>query len=446
MKRERWLLAYPTPTEDSPVGLVPLSIMQPGAYFEAQGHEVLYWDQRYDEQGEFDEAVLAVDHVGVSCFTGRQSAYAADLLERAKHLKPSVTTHVGGHHARLCTEDVKREPFVDQVWPQRWLGEDLWAWSPGAQRLWKRGDVQYQTSRGCSYNCQFCCLRSEWIPSEMSKVERELTLIAELRGGLDFVSITDPNAGQAVGRNSWLGAGEGTFKLDRVQRMKDFGAITRKLGIKWDGNLRSDYMTPEYRDAIAESGCVSLEFGAESGDDWFLRNVVRKGHGTDAIKRANQLFQGSGVSVMNSFIYNLPRETPEQWRHTMEMIDWLHAECPDSRVSVFKFAPYPGGRAYKDAVEGVDGYPKFTPPTTMKGWGTLKLTTDPVYWCAGMCFRLDNSRKNFPGDDWALIEPYITLARKLWAERRPQDFPGAEVEALVKAQVEKNNKRVAEAA
>ena len=63
-----------------------------------------------------------------------------------------------------------------------------------------------------------------------------------------------------------------------------------------------------------------------------------------------------------------------------------------------------------------------------------------------MCFRLDNTRKNFQGADWALIEPYVLLARKLWKDRRPEDFPGEEVEAFVKAQVIKHNRTTAQEA
>ena len=228
--------------------------------------------------------------------------------------------------------------------------------------------------------------------------------------------------------------------------MKDLGAVLRRLGIRWDGNVRSDYITPEYRDAIVESGCYSLEFGAESGDEHFLRHVIHKGHGVEAIRNANRLFQGTGVSIMNSFIVGMPRETSEQWHRTMDLIDWIHAECPDARMSVYRYAPYPGGPAYADAVNGVNGYPRFIPPKTMKGWGGLQLMADNVYWCAGMCFRQDNSRKNFQGSDWGLIEPYIRLAEKLWRDRRPEDFPGDEVSRLIKAQVLKNNQRVAQEA
>ncbi len=65
---------------------------------------------------------------------------AMDVIERAKEINPKIIVNVGGHHARLCTEDVKREPLVDVVWPDRAYGEDLFPFSPATHRLWKRGD------------------------------------------------------------------------------------------------------------------------------------------------------------------------------------------------------------------------------------------------------------------------------------------------------------------
>ena len=433
MSGERWLLAYPNPTDDSPYSLTPLSIMQPGALFEAQGDECLYWDQRFDDQQMFDDLVKDVDNVAVSCFTGKQSAYGSDLLERAKRIKPKIITHVGGHHARLCTQDVLAEPIVDRVWPDRWYGEDLFPWSEGAQRLWKRGFLQFQTSRGCPMMCSFCALRDPWFGKSLDHIERELNAIGDLRGGLGEISLVDPNLGFEREKRD----GE-VVRHERVQRMEDMGKIFRKHNLRIDGNVRSDYITPEYVDALVRAGFFSLEFGAESGSDQFLKRVIKKGHGIDATRNANRLMKDTGISVMNSFISHMPRETHSQWIETMDFIDEIMDIAPEARVSVYRFTPYPGGPAYDDAVNGVDGYPKFTPPKTMKGWGELKLMVDDTYWCAGMCFRQDNTKSNFQGADWKIIEPYITLAKKLWKERRPEDFPGEEVEILVAAQVAKH--------
>lgn len=435
-----WVFAYPSPCLDSPFNLTPLSIMYPMKMQEDAGCSVVGWDGRWDPPEMLDDYIKKAANIGVSCFTGYQCGRAADILMRAKELNPKIITHVGGHHARMCPEDVKAEPFVDVVWPERAYHEHSFPWSTECQRLWARGDFQYITSSGCPYGCTFCALRSAWTPRPLDQIEREIDAIHE-KFGYKEVSFSDPNIGfnrtRVNGKN---------VSVDRVERLKGIGRILRKHGIRFDGNIRSDYITPELTEVMAWSGCYSIEFGCESGNDWFLQKVIRKGHGIDAIKNANKCMAGSGISVMNSWVRGMPRETHEQWLDTMNLIDWIMEVAPEARASVYRFTPYPGGPAYDDAVAGI-GIEKFDPPKTMKEWGSMKLMVDATYWCAGLCFRLDNTTKNFPGEDWKIIEPYVLEARRLWKERRPEDFAHAEeVERLITWQVRKHNAQLAQVA
>jgi radical SAM superfamily enzyme YgiQ (UPF0313 family) len=433
------LMVYPNPCLDSPFNLTPLSIMYPGKMFEDKGMKVKYLDMRWDTEEMLEDMIKDSAQIGVSCFTGYQAGRAADILEKAKRLNPSIVTNVGGHHARLCPEDVKAEPFVDVVWPERAYHEHSFPFSDECKRLWKRGDMQFITSSGCPYGCTFCALRSAWSPRPLEDIEHQINALHDLTGFTE-VSFSDPNIGFDKTRVN--GVNE---KIDRVERLRGIGRILRRHGIKWDGNIRSDYVTPELTEIMAWSGCFSIEFGCESGNDEFLRKVIRKGHGIDSIKTANTCMSGSGISVMNSFIRGMPREKHEHWLDTMNIIDWIMDVAPEARASVYRFTPYPGGPAYDDAVAGI-GIEKFNPPKTMKEWGSMPLMVDPTYWCAGMCFRLDNTQKNFPGEDWKLIEPYVRLARRLWKERRPEDFPGEEVEKLIVWQVRQHNAQSAKVA
>lgn len=435
------LMVYPSPCLDSPFNLTALSILYPGAMFESQGMKVEYLDMRYDSEEELESKIKESAQIGVSCFTGYQCGRAADILIRAKELNPKIVTHVGGHHARMCPEDVKAEPFVDVVWPERSYHEHSFPFSKNAQRLWKLApDMQYITSSGCPYGCTFCALRSAWTPRPIEQIEREIDALYDLTGFKE-VSFSDPNIGFDKTRSNGV-----NVKVDRIERLRGIGKVLRKYGIRWDGNIRADYVTPELVDVMAWSGCYSIEHGCESGNDEFLRKVIRKGHGVDAIREANRCFHGSGISVMNSWVRGMPRETHAQWLDTMDLIDWIMDVAPEARASVYRFTPYPGGPAYDDAVAGI-GIEKFDPPKNMKEWGSRKLMVDATYWCAGLCFRLDNTQKNFPGEDWKIIEPYVLEARRLWAERRPEDFAHAEeVEKLITWQVRKHNAQTAKAA
>ena len=431
------LMVYPNPSSDSPYGLTPLSILFPGAMFEEQGMSVDYHDCRWDKPGRLVELVDQASQIATSAFTGYQAAHAAEILINAKRQNPEIITHLGGHHARLCTKDVEAEWFVDKVWPNRSYGEHLFPYSTKAKRLWKRGTVQYQTSSGCYFGCSFCALRTMWEPREQDRIDRELRTIHN-DVGFREVSFTDPN----IGIQKYKQNGEWKFK-DRLQRIRAIGGTLNDLGVRWDGNIRSDYLTPELVDVLAESGCYSLEIGCESGNEEFLRKVIHKGHGVESIKNAARLVKGSGISIMYSFIRGMPRESEEAKNDTMELIDWIVDTDPNARISMYQYAPYPGGPAYQDAITGVAGYPLFKPPKTMAGWGKLKLMVSPAYWITGLLFRMDNTLKNFPGDDYKLIAPYIALARKQWDARDIDNFPAEEVEALVAAQVAKNRKKEA---
>lgn len=435
----RVVLAYPLPTRDSPVRLTPLSILYPGALFEAHGAEVQYWDERYDDPGQLDEWLLGATDFGVSSFTGYQCGQAARLLKRAKKLNPSITNHLGGYHARLLPEQCKREPFVDEIWVDRSYGEHLFPYNERTKIHFQRGDMQYYTSRGCPFPCTFCALRSPWEPKPIQDLDRELkTMHADL--GFSEISFSDPNIGFGVYKDN-----EGrTERMDRVKRMREIGQIMRDIGVNWDSNIRSPYLTPEMVEVLASGRCTSIEIGCESGSDEFLRKVIRKGHGIDAIKTAARNVEGSGISVMYSWISGMPRETDAQRIETYELIDWICSVDSLARHSLYRFSPYPGSPAFDDAVAGVDGYPAFVMPQSMEGWGKLKLMVSAEYFVTGLVHRLDSTSRNFPGADWKLIEPYVDLARRRWRERDLANFPVEEVERLIQSQVMKDNAKVAD--
>ena len=435
MKTIDILLVYPKPTMDSPVKLTPLSILFPGVLFEKQGLRVVYFDERYDSAEMFIDLVKHSKEIGVSAFTGYQTVRAARILKKAKEINPRIITGVGGHHARLLPGQVLSEPFVDKVWAERVYGEDLFAYNEHTKIHFQRTDMQYFTSRGCPFNCSFCALSSPWEPKDIQELERELKTIHN-DIGFKEISFSDPN----IACGFYKEAGR-TVVLNRVKRIKQIGKVLRDINVRWDGNIRANYLTPEMIDALVESNCYSIEIGCESGNDFFLKKVIRKGYGVDVIKKAANNVRGSGISIMYSFMAHMPRERPEMLMDTLELIDWIVQTDPDARVSIYNYAPYPGTPTYQDAVSGAGGYPKFNPPTSMEGWGQLKLMRSPLYWIVGLCFRKDNSRRNFPGEDWKLIQPYIELAEKKWKERDVYDFPCEQVENLIAKQIEKNKRK-----
>jgi len=432
-----FLLAYPRPTQDSPAKLTPLSVMLPAQMLLDAGFHVKTWDQRFDPLEQFDQLVSESKTLGVSAFTGHQAGEAAELLKRAKRTNPSIITGVGGWHARVCPEEVSNEQNVDVVWPKTY-GEDLFPGDPSLQHHWTRTEPQYQTSRGCPHRCGFCAISSRWIPKDLRDVEKELGAIYKLRGNTQAISFTDPDI---------VSCSNGVFDQEtkrrmRVERINELGKIMNKLGVKWDGNIRADHLAdPKLVEALAKSNCFSLEIGCESGNEEYLKKVIRKGYlnGTDDILRAveNVAKLAPNISLMCSFVAFGPGETQSMRVDTANLIDRIISLNPDTRVSVYHFAPYPGTRMYDMAIKG-KGYATFKPPRTMEEWGKANFMQGPMYWITGLNFREDNTRRNFPGEEYLLIQPYVELAKEKWRRRDFDDFPIREVALLVKNQLQKH--------
>ena len=431
MKPTDMLLVYPKPTTDSPLKLTPLSILFPGAMFKKRGLKVEYFDERFDSDDMLIDLIKHSKEIGVSAFTGYQTGRASQILQMAKKINPGIVTGVGGVHARILHDQVLSEPFIDKVWAERVYGEDLFPYDEQTKIHFQRSGMQYFTSRGCPYGCSFCALSTPWEPKEIDEIDRELKIIHD-DIGFKEISFSDPNI--ACG---FYKKGDKTVSIDRIERIRQIGKIMRDIDVKWDGNIRADYMTPQMVEELVKAKCYSIEIGCESGNDIFLRKIIRKGYRADAIKKAALNIKGSGISVMYSFMAHMPRETPKMLTDTLNLIDWIVKTDPLARVSIYNYAPYPGTPMYNDAIKGVDGYAKFTPPNSMEGWGSMELMKSPLYWIVGLCFRKDNSRKNFPDKDWDIIKPYIDLAEKKWRERDVYDYPCKEVETVIARQLEK---------
>ena len=78
------LLTFPSPTSTSPQQIPALSIFYPGAALEREGHNVLYWDERWDNDRDLSDKIDKVDYVGTSSLTGEQLKGVKRILTIAK--------------------------------------------------------------------------------------------------------------------------------------------------------------------------------------------------------------------------------------------------------------------------------------------------------------------------------------------------------------------------
>jgi radical SAM superfamily enzyme YgiQ (UPF0313 family) len=135
----------------------------------------------------------------------------------------------------------------------------------GAYRFWWKKNTIASTSlsnRGCRARCSFCSVRNfngkEVRGKTYESVIDELLFLKEYYG---------------VNHIMWL---DDDLLFDRERTIKMFNEMVRKnLNITWDASngIIASALKDEVLDAAAESGCIGLHFGIESGTDQILKQV-----------------------------------------------------------------------------------------------------------------------------------------------------------------------------
>jgi len=159
------------------------------------------------------------------------------------------------------------------------------------------------TSRGCPYECTFCSVAPVWgrIPHFRTPrgIVREMKKLHEEFGVKLFLF-------------------QDEFFVSSKERVIEFCDELRRAGpeIKWKAFARVNLADAETMRAMAESGCVEIRFGIESGSNRILERTKKGFTIEEAIKVVSEavLFF---PRVDTFFIWGFPFETMEDFNQTI---------------------------------------------------------------------------------------------------------------------------------
>lgn len=167
---------------------------------------------------------------------------------------------------------------------------------------------QYQgygilSSRGCPYPCTFCSVAPVW--DHHSTFRSNDSIIEEMK-------LLHHEAGVKM----FLFQDE--FFVSTKNRVLDFCAKLKqsKLKVYWKSFGRVDLTDVEMMQAMADSGCVELRFGIESGSDRILQLVKKGFNANDAVKiisAAQKIFP----RVDAFYVWGFPFETLDDFHQTI---------------------------------------------------------------------------------------------------------------------------------
>jgi len=176
---------------------------------------------------------------------------------------------------------------------------------------WDRFDTSFyaptvymRTARSCSFRCAFCnypAMAGALTLSSIETVEREMRVLAA--AGVRNVIFVDDTFNVPLPR----------FK--QLCRMM----IRNGFGFRWVSFLRCSNVDDETFDLIADSGCIGVFLGIESGDAGILQ-AMNKSATLDRYRRGIEALRARGIMTLASLIVGYPGETERSVRNTIEFL------------------------------------------------------------------------------------------------------------------------------
>jgi anaerobic magnesium-protoporphyrin IX monomethyl ester cyclase len=174
------------------------------------------------------------------------------------------------------------------------------------QFTWNEFRYPVLTSRGCPFDCTYCCVNKltgsrKWRSRSAQNVLDELEYVAKNKG-VKLFEVWDDN-----------------FTLD-IRRAKEIcvGLLERRLDLSWycHNGIRADRIDQELANLMKKAGCTSIAFGIESGDpDTF--DSIKKGEPLSAVVNAVEITKRAGIKAIGYFIIGLPGDTLEKFIETV---------------------------------------------------------------------------------------------------------------------------------
>lgn len=381
------LISHPNEHRQKP-DFPPIGIAYLGAVVRNRGHEVLLIDGGLVAIKEIVQQAKAFcpDFIGVTCWTINRGTIWK-LCALIREVLPEVFLAVGGPHASSYPEHIfvkthataivigegeeticelldvignggdlahvkgivyrKKDGFIKRTGPRPQIEQldlipfpyyagfrdfsfQMYAGFAGLPRP----TAAVITSRGCVFDCAYCgsvnFWGKKWRHRSAENVLDELQKLVKSMGARS-IYIFDDN-----------------FPVNKKRAMDICrGIIDRKLDIQWACCSHVKMINEELLDVMKESGCVSIDFGVESGSDIILRNI-NKGQSRVDIERAFALAHKAGIKPRAYLMVGNKGETIDTIDATIEMAGIIK---PHSSVGATILWLLPGTRVFCEARE-----------------------------------------------------------------------------------------------
>ena len=188
------------------------------------------------------------------------------------------------------------------------------------------------SSRGCPARCTFC---ANYVTGRSYRWRSTENVVAEIiesrqRYGIRHVAFWDDAF---------------TARRPRLNAICDAFLNTPKLrGLTWSVITPGNMVKPFDLQRMRRAGCVSVNFGIESGDHGILK-VIQKGQKPKQVVEAVRAAKEAGMQTIVNFMFGFPEEGLAELGNTLDLMQEL-APMTDYFNSRGVLVPFPGTAVY----------------------------------------------------------------------------------------------------
>lgn len=241
------------------------------------------------------------------------------------------------------------------------------------------------TSRGCPYRCSFCYSTAFNKRKYRSKSAEHV--IDEIEYLYKKYNITNFDFGA-----------EDEFFINYNRVCEIFQSLAAKgLKIHWSTFCRFDTFDSAYKKLgddfpilLRNSGCHFISFGAESGSQRLLDEIIKKDIKVEQILRTVEVLKKHKIAHRVTFINCWPTETQDDLNTTFNVIDKISYNNPMILVAIYNLIPYPG----TEIIELLKKEYNYHPPSSLEEWGNYNapIALRNITWFpkkhAKMCYNM----------------------------------------------------------
>jgi magnesium-protoporphyrin IX monomethyl ester (oxidative) cyclase len=203
-------------------------------------------------------------------------------------------------------------------------------------RSFRNRAISMITSRGCPFNCCFCSVHLHmgkgFRAHSANYVLNHIQYVVE-KFDVKNIFFEDDNL---------------TLDLARFEAICD-GLIEKKIKVGWEtpNGVRADCLNMNLLQKMKKSGCQSVFFGVESGDQQVLDNVICKSLDLNRVVEVAKNCKDIDLKTGAFYIIGFPGETKESMQKTVDFALRLKRDF-DVGMHLFFATPLYGTRLYEE--------------------------------------------------------------------------------------------------